>query len=222
MSQVHGTDNHPSEFMTDADPQAALGKADSAAASHRRLRLVRPNNPYVALGLAVNYMMTKPAFALLRFGEWSRILVGQINRKHYYFVIGDNKQVEGFLGWAVTTRKEAEAWLQGRGKISSRESFESDSVIINAWAANSLEVNRFLVDAARRLFKRYDTLYLKRHYKDGRVKPIRLRMDWDQAPDDAYVAAALALYERARKEGPAKATDLRQPKTQFHAPDASR
>jgi hypothetical protein len=41
----------------------------------------RPDNPYVALGLAVSHLMTKPAFATLRFGEWSRILVGQINRK---------------------------------------------------------------------------------------------------------------------------------------------
>jgi hemolysin-activating ACP:hemolysin acyltransferase len=188
--------------MTDADLQGPLGKTDSVPASHRRLRLSRPGNPYVALGIAVNYMMTKPAFAALRFGDWSRILVGQINRKHYCFVIGENNQVEGFLGWAVTTREKAEAWLQGRGGIPSQDSLGSDSLIINAWAASSPEVNRFLLDAARRLFKKYDTLYLKRHYKDGRMKPIRLRMDWDQAPGDAYVAAALALYEHARKDGP--------------------
>jgi hypothetical protein len=39
------------------------------------LRVFRPKNPYVALGLAVNHLMTKPAFANLRFGDWSRILV---------------------------------------------------------------------------------------------------------------------------------------------------
>ena len=47
------------------------------------LKVFRPQSPYVALGLAVNHLMTKPAFANLRFGDWSRILVGQINRKHY-------------------------------------------------------------------------------------------------------------------------------------------
>ena len=31
--------------------------------------------------------MTKPAFARQRFGDWSRILVGQINRKHYYLAV---------------------------------------------------------------------------------------------------------------------------------------
>src|SRR5262249_35047845 len=42
------------------------------------LKLFRPQNPYIALGLAVNHLMTKPAFANLRFGDWSRILTGQI------------------------------------------------------------------------------------------------------------------------------------------------
>ena len=51
-----------------------------STAARPELRVFRPDNPYVALGLAVNHLMTKPAFAALRFGEWSRILVGQINR----------------------------------------------------------------------------------------------------------------------------------------------
>jgi hypothetical protein len=42
------------------------------APSRPELRVFRPDNPYVALGLAVSHLMTKPAFAALRFGEWSR------------------------------------------------------------------------------------------------------------------------------------------------------
>jgi hemolysin-activating ACP:hemolysin acyltransferase len=189
-------------IMTNADLQPPLGNADSVPAPHPRLRLFRPDNPYVALGLAVSYMMTKPAFAARHFGEWSRILVGQINRKHYYFVLDRENQVQGFVGWAVTTRAKAEAWVEGRERISHKDSFKGDSLLINAWAASSLEANRFLLDAARRLFKDYDTFYFKRYYKDGRMKPRRLTMDWDQAPDGAYVAAALALYERAREQEP--------------------
>ena len=45
----------------------------------------------MALGLAVSHLMTKPAFANLRFGDWSRVLVGQINRKHYAFVVDDRE-----------------------------------------------------------------------------------------------------------------------------------
>ena len=162
-------------IMTAADRPLPLAKADLT--SHPRLRLFRPGNPSVALGLAVSHMMTKPAFAALRFGDWSRILVGQINRKHYYFVIGQKNQVEGFLGWAVTTREKAEAWVEGRERVLYPDSFEGDCILINAWAASSLEANRFLVDTARKLFKDYDTLYFKRYYKDGRIKPMRLRVN---------------------------------------------
>jgi hypothetical protein len=51
----------------------------------RTLRIVQPDNPAAALGMAVNHLMMKPAFANLRFGDWSRILVGQINRRHFCF-----------------------------------------------------------------------------------------------------------------------------------------
>src|SRR5262245_8647529 len=78
------------------------------------LRVFRPDNPYVALGLAVSHLMTKPAFAALKFGDWSRILVGQINRKHFCFVVDGKNQVQGFMGWALTSRDRAEAWVEGR------------------------------------------------------------------------------------------------------------
>ena len=113
--------------MIDADPQPWLGQADKVAVPHATLRLLQPENPYVALGLAVSYMMTKPAFAALRFGDWSRVLVGQINRKHYYFVIGGKNQVEGFLGWAVTTEEKAEAWVEGRERVLYPDSFEGQN-----------------------------------------------------------------------------------------------
>src|SRR5882724_5755562 len=76
-------------------------------------RLYRPESSAQALGLAVNHLMTKPAFANLRFGEWSRILVGQINRRHFYFVVDPKNRVQGFAGWALTTRDKAEAWVEG-------------------------------------------------------------------------------------------------------------
>jgi hemolysin-activating ACP:hemolysin acyltransferase len=84
------------------------------------LKVFRPQNPYVALGLAVNHLMTKSAFANLRFGDWSRILVGQINRKHYCFAVDGNNQIQGFIGWAVTSKEKAEAWVEGPGHWPSR------------------------------------------------------------------------------------------------------
>jgi hemolysin-activating ACP:hemolysin acyltransferase len=139
--------------------------------------LFRPDSPAVALGLAVNHLMTKPAFAQLSFGDWSRILVGQINRKHYCFVVDDKQQVQGFVGWALATREKAEAWVEGRRGLSYEDSKEGDCLVFNAWAANSTRVHRFMVDEARKLIRDKQTVYFKRYYKDGTSRPVRLNVN---------------------------------------------
>src|SRR5690349_9034581 len=93
---------------------AAKGEPSKTPQPRPALRVFRPDNAFVALGLAVNHLMTMPAFANLRFGDWSKILVGQINRKHYWLVVDDKNEIQGFLGWAVTTRERAEDWVEGR------------------------------------------------------------------------------------------------------------
>jgi hemolysin-activating ACP:hemolysin acyltransferase len=151
--------------------------APAAPAAVPELRVARPDNPYAALGMAVNHLMTKPAFAALRFGDWARILVGQINRKHFLFAIDARNQVQGFMGWAITTRDKAEAWVEGHGGLSYDDSHEGDCIIFNAWAANSGRVNRFLVGEARKVIQGKDTVYFKRHYKDGSTRPARLKVN---------------------------------------------
>ena len=143
---------------------------------HADLKLFRPQNPYVALGLAVNHLMTKPAFANLRFGDWSRILTGQINRRHYYFAIDGKNQIQGFVGWALTSKENAEAWIEGRGALSFGDSLEGDCIVVNAWAASTPEATRFLVSQAREIVEGKDTVYFKRHYEDGRTRAVRLRV----------------------------------------------
>jgi hemolysin-activating ACP:hemolysin acyltransferase len=139
-------------------------------------KLFRPENPIIALGLAVNYLMSKPAFAQLRFGGWSRILTGQINRKHYYFVLDAHNQVQGFLGWALSNRDTAEAWVENRGSVSFENSRDGDCIIFNAWAASAPGVNRVLLDAARQEMRGREMVYFKRYYKDGSTRPARLKV----------------------------------------------
>ena len=141
------------------------------------LRVIRPDNSFVALGLAVNHLMTMPAFANLRFGEWSKILVGQINRKHFLFIVDEKNQVQGFLGWALTTKKHAEDWVEGRGALSYQDSLEGDCVIFNAWAGKGLKVNRFLLQEARKVMNGKEMVYFKRHYKDGTTRPARVTVN---------------------------------------------
>ena len=157
-------------------PQPAT-ETKAPPAPRPELRVFRPDSPYTALGLAVNHLMTKPAFAQLRFGEWSRILVGQINRKHYYFVLDGKNQVQGFLGWALTTKDKADAWVEGRGGLSYEDSLQGDCIVFNAWAASSLKVNRFLLQESRKVMQGKELVYFKRYYKDGRVRPMRMRVN---------------------------------------------
>jgi hemolysin-activating ACP:hemolysin acyltransferase len=147
------------------------------AEASRELRVVRPENAYLALGLAVNHLMTKPAFAKLGFGEWSRILVGQINRKHYCFVVDGKNQVQGFLGWALAPREHAEAWVEGRGGLSYKDSLQGDCIVFNAWASSGAAVNRLLLLEARKAMVGKQTAYFKRHYKDGSTRASRVAVN---------------------------------------------
>lgn len=155
--------------------QDAEGLAEQAARS--TMRLFRPDSPVIALGLAVNHLMAKPAFARLRFGDWSRILVGQINRKHYCFVVDANDQVVGFLGWALTSKELAEAWVENRGGFSDADAKDGNCIVFNAWSADTPNVNPFLLEAARQAAQGRDMIYFKRLYRDGTVRPVRLRVN---------------------------------------------
>lgn len=150
---------------------------ESQRSSSAELSLFRPKLAATALGLAVAHMFTKPAFGSLPFGEWSRVLVGQINRGHYVFVINSAKQVQGFAGWGLVTREKAEAWVEGRYDLTYQDCLGGDCVVFNAWVADSARVHRFLVDAARKLIKDKETLYFKRHYKNGSWRPVRLNVN---------------------------------------------
>src|SRR5262245_41907599 len=104
-----------------------LANHDKTATQRERpsaLRLVQigAHNPYMVLGLAVRHLMGKLTFSRLRFSDWSRVLVGQVNRRHYYFVMDEKSAVQGFLGWALTTEDKAEAWLAGRAGLSDADS----------------------------------------------------------------------------------------------------
>jgi hemolysin-activating ACP:hemolysin acyltransferase len=140
------------------------------------LRALRPDSPTVALGLAVNHLMTKPAFARQTFGEWARILVGQINREHYWFAV-DGKIVQGFAGWALTSRENADAWVEDRRTLSYEDCLEGDCLIFNAWSANSSRVQRFMVDEARKIIRHRKAIYAKRYYDDGTTRRVRLNVN---------------------------------------------
>lgn len=136
--------------------------------------MARPQHAAVSLGLAVEYLRKKPAFARLAFGEWSQVLVGQINRGHYYFIVDQHQRVHGFFGWALTQEHLAEQWVEGRSGLRDEECRTGDCVIFNVWSAESTRAHRVMVDTGRTIIEGKRTLYFKRHYPDGRTRPVRL------------------------------------------------
>ncbi len=155
----------------------AIANPAKEAPAGPAFRLYQPDDPRIALGLAVGHLTTKPAFARLRFGDWSRILIGQINRKHYRFVLDETNRVVGFLGWALSTREAAEAWLDGRAATSLQDASNGECIVFNAWAADTPEVNRVVLTAARQAMLGKETAYFKRAYANGTVRPVRINVN---------------------------------------------
>lgn len=154
-----------------------MSTLSSQAAAQPELRIFRPGSPAAALGLAVSYLMTKPAFANLRFGDWSRILVGQINRKHYCFVVDGAGEVLGFMGWALATDEHARAWAEGHRALTFDDSRGGDCMVVNAFAADSTGVTRRLIEEARRIGNDKSAVYFKRHYKDRTTRASRVAVN---------------------------------------------
>ena len=154
-----------------APAKAELAQCEAEAAG---LNAWRPTSPAAALGLSVEYLGQKPAFAALPFGEWSQVLFYQVARGHYLFVVDGGQRIRGFLGWALTEQAFAEEWVAGRAGLRNESGEEGDCVIVNAWAAEDARANRFLRAAVARLFADRHAVYYKRHYPDGRERPMRL------------------------------------------------
>jgi tetratricopeptide (TPR) repeat protein len=195
QTDTHETANVPSSPHAQSD----CSSDRKAVTGDAKLSPWIPDNPAISLGLAVEYLRKKPAFARLPFGEWSQVLVGQINRGHFCFVVDKQRQIRGFFGWALTSERLAEQWVEGRSGLRDEDCRGGDCVIFNAWAAESYRAHRFMVDTGRKVIEGKHTLYFKRHYPDGQTRPVRL------AATD-FVASHLA---RAMARGDNSAPDTR-------------
>lgn len=140
------------------------------------IRAAQDRNAFAALGRAVSYMMTKPAFASAPFGHWAKTLTGQINRKHYFFALR-GEAIVGFAGWAFVDEAKALLWIEGKADIGFNDSLNGDSIVINAWASDDDGVNRFILEELRRVARGRKRAFAKRFYKDGRMRPVILELN---------------------------------------------
>jgi tetratricopeptide (TPR) repeat protein len=166
--------DHPAASAHLAEIEKAASDADvRPTADEARLCAFTPDDPDLALAISVKYLMMKPVFAGLPFGNWSAVLVGQINRGHLRFVVDEDGRVHGLLGWALTNERLAEDWVVGRAQLPDEDCRDGDCVIVNVWAADSAAAHRLLVEEARKLFGHTRWLYAKRYRRNGHQRPMR-------------------------------------------------
>lgn len=163
-----------------------------------RLRLVTGLPPELAFARAVAHLMTRPAFAGAPFGHVARGLAGQVNRGHYAFAVRGDANV-GFAGWARVTEPLAEAWLRGERGFSDAEAAAGNCIVLNFWQADTPEISRFLI-ARLTAIAPAARLYAKRHYPDGRIRPVRLALRGRPAARSSATAAP-ALRKEDRSAG---------------------
>ncbi len=72
---------------------------------------------------------------------------------------------------------EAEAWITGSPAATLVKGDAGDCIVLNAWSADTPEAHRVLLDELRIRGRGSRTLYAKREYKDGRTRPLRLKLD---------------------------------------------
>jgi hypothetical protein len=141
--------------------------------SVRALRWSRERDPRLGFAESVGHLMSKPAFARAPFGHIARILAGQVARGHYALVKHGSRTV-GFVGWALAEEVHAEAWLAGTRGLADAEARSGDCALINCWQADDPAVSRFILTGLGPALAGCRLVYAKRHYPDGRVRPLRL------------------------------------------------
>lgn len=148
------------------------------------LRDAQAKSPFSACGRSVAFLMRAPVFAALPFGMMTRLVVGQVNRGHYFFILDAADEVQGYCGWAQVSHGAAEAWLTANRDIADPGAKEGPVCAINLWHATGPAVNAAMIAALRRRLSRAtEAIVARRFYADGRVRPVRLRVDPGQLRD---------------------------------------
>jgi hemolysin-activating ACP:hemolysin acyltransferase len=164
-----------------------------------------------AIGVALRLTMKYPAFSCLPFGEWAEVLAGQAKRGHQAFVVDEASEVRGFFGYAIVAEADAEAWVSGGARLTNEQCLAGDCLILNAWVSSDARVLRFMLNAFRRLGLEKKTLYFKRVYPNGTMRPSR-------TSNNPFVAGHLA---KARAILAAQGVGLSETIGAEHAPNGS-
>ena len=144
-----------------------------AAADENALRLVTGLAPLTAFARAVGHLMTRPAFANAPFGHIARALAGQVNRGHYAFVHRARRSSASSAGrWSRNPLPRPGS--RARAASPSAEARGGRLHPPELLAGRQPRRHRALIEFLAAKFPDKRRLYAKRHYPDGRIRPLRL------------------------------------------------
>lgn len=147
----------------------------SAKPDDSKIRLGRVDNPHLALGLTVEYLMNGPAFAKQAFGPLSQVLVGQINRGHYVLA-KRGVRVVGFVGYGLCSQAVVDRWAYGGEDPTFDECNGGPCLLINGWMASDIRVSLALKRWFIRSFPDVSSVSSTRLYRDGSTRIVNLRL----------------------------------------------
>ena len=135
---------------------------------------VRLQDPFKALGTAVELFLQDGKFANLPFQVWAGGLAAQIRSNQYLFIVDKNNSAVGYLGWCLSDEAHAGRWLRGEAEIPYEHSLQGDCFVISAWLAHTNEANKLILRQARLHGKHCKKCVAKRYYDGGRVRAVTL------------------------------------------------
>ena len=125
--------------------------------------------------------MKIPNLARLPFGQLSRLIVGQINRGQYFFIVDGASAICGYCGWVQTTFENAEAWLENNVELSDAAMVDGPVCVVNIWQASTPQANAAIIGALRsRIHSATELIVAKRFYPDGTIRKVRLPIAKEQ------------------------------------------
>ncbi|TFF22004.1 hypothetical protein E3C22_15255 [Jiella endophytica] len=129
-------------------------------------------NRHAAVGRALAYCMTDDVFGQMPLRAIARLIIGQVNRSQYFFLMEDGV-VHGYCGWMRCTAADGEAWVTGR-QPEPHPVPDGEACIVNMWKSSGPEVNAAISRELRRRLADATHLYARRFYADGRIRPVRI------------------------------------------------
>ncbi len=145
----------------------------------------RLSNHWEALGLATHLLHASKPFNNYPFGRLAATLNAQIRRDHYVFTLR-GREVVGYVGWALCSKKVAEDWVEKAIEPRLDACLDGDYWIALTWYASQGGV---VLAQARHLRARYpDKIGVgRRDYGNGETRVKRFR---SYSPSEVTLDAA--------------------------------